>query len=170
MPDLTAERLRKLLHYDPETGIFTRTANRGNTKVGWVAGSLDNRGYRCVTVDGRRYKCHRLAWLYVYGVWPSGVIDHVDHNTDNNRISNLRDTTLSQNMQNMQNRRKNVNNTSGYRGVWWYPPLGKWCSKIGYQGSRKHLGYFDSPDAAYAAYLAAAARLHTHNPLVTSAT
>lgn len=86
---LTVERLRELLDYDPETGVFRWKEPRRKCRVGEVAGSLRKDGYVKIQVDGRFYQAHRLAWLCVYGVWPS-AIDHIDGNRANNAIANLR--------------------------------------------------------------------------------
>ena len=98
--DITADRARELLHYDPETGVFTRRVASGKTHVGDVTGSKNALGYMMVGVDGSRYLAHRLAWLYTYGEWPKQDIDHIDQDKANNRIANLRDVSRSANNQN----------------------------------------------------------------------
>jgi hypothetical protein len=111
---LTQERLKELLFYDPDTGIFTWRVNRGRGPGGCtlggklkgkVAGSLhpDNRIF--IHIDRRMYGAHRLAFLYVYGRWPEPEVDHIDRDMSNNRISNLREATRRQ--QN-GNRRANI--------------------------------------------------------------
>lgn len=78
---ITAERLRELLEYDEDTGVFKRKARTSNRiSIGDIAGSSDAKGYVCIRVGGKTYKAHRLAWLYVYGEWPTGEIDHINHN------------------------------------------------------------------------------------------
>jgi hypothetical protein len=88
---LTAERLRKRLRYDAETGLFTRRVGSGHAHAGDMAGSVHSTGYVRICIDGGRYTAHRLAWLYVHGVWPSGQIDHINRNRSDNRIANLRE-------------------------------------------------------------------------------
>lgn len=167
MPELTAERLRELLHYNPETGLFTqRVVRQGVKAAGIRAGTINARGYVMVSLDNRKYSAHRLAWLYVTGSWPSSELDHRDGVPHNNRFSNLREVTRSQNL---QNRRLSKSNSSGFRGVYWNKRAKQWHSQIRCNKKRIHLGFYDTASEAYAAYLAAAARLHTHNHLVEKA-
>jgi hypothetical protein len=104
---LTQEMLRKVIHYDPATGQFT-WLKIGNTNgfAGKVAGSLDQQGYRRISVYSRFYKAHRLAWLYIHGVWPEPEIDHINRIRDDNRIENLRVADRLLNMRNTARWRK----------------------------------------------------------------
>lgn len=115
---LTQARLKEVLHYDQDTGLFTwkvRTSNR--IRVGEVAGAFSEKlGYILIGIDGTRHYAHRLAWLYVYGQFPEKMIDHEDTDGRNNRISNLRVATRTQNLSNHD---KNSNNTSGIKGISW---------------------------------------------------
>ena len=152
-PELTAEHLRSILHYSPETGIFTRkisTAHR--VKVGDAAGCPRGDGYLQIAVLSRRYLVHRLAWLYVYGVWPEDQLDHVNRVRTDNRISNLREVT---NKQNHQNKSKSSNNTSGHPGVVWHKRASKWQAQIMHNYKLIHLGYFSILEEAIAARKAA---------------
>lgn len=107
MTTLTHARLKELLHYDPETGAFTRRQAVGKLKAGAVFGSLNGHGYLHGWLDGRNlFKCHRLAWFYVHGQMPTAHIDHIDGVRDNNRISNLRLTNYVANGQNQHRRKK----------------------------------------------------------------
>ncbi|MCI0598744.1 MAG: HNH endonuclease [Beijerinckiaceae bacterium] len=153
---ITTERLREVLAYDPDTGVFTWRVARGRQSAGPEAGSLDGRGYRQIRIDGRRYQAHRLAWLYMAGAWPKDEIDHVNMDCADNRFENLREATRSQNQANI---RAQSNNTSGFKGVCWHKRDRRWEAKIMVCGRKKHLGYFDTPKAAHAAYVAAA-KLH----------
>ncbi len=151
--ELTAEYLRSILHYDPDTGIFTwkvRTSNR--VKVGDIAGSQDGQGYLQVRVQSRDYLAHRLAWLYIRGEWPKDQIDHINRNRSDNRIANLREVT---NKQNGQNASKSRSNTSGYPGIYWYKPYSKWRARITHNYKDIHLGYFSILEDAIAARKAA---------------
>ena len=161
---LTQSRLQEILHYDPETGDFTwavRTSTR--IRAGDTAGYLRTDGYRVIKVNGRLYRAHRLAWLYVYGVWPADQMDHRNGVCDDNRLCNLREAT---NAENHQNQAKYDNNRSGFMGVRWHSRALKWASQITFAGRQKHLGLFGTPQAAHAAYLAAKAKFHTFNPTV----
>lgn len=162
---LTAERLRELLAYDPNTGVFTWRLGRGRVKAGYVAGAPNGKGYLLIKIDGKNHKAHRLAWLYMHGEWPSSEIDHKDRVKTNNRIQNLRAVTRSENS---QNKTLPKNNTSKFRGVYWHKRDRRWVAKIAINGKRKHLGHFDTAESASAAYLDAAAQMHTHNPATST--
>jgi hypothetical protein len=155
--DLTAERLRALLSYDPETGVFTRrvgrSGGRGRAKAGQVAGFVRDRskGYICICLDCRPYRAHRLAWLYMTGAWPTAQIDHIDGVRDNNRFANLREAS---NAENGWNGRRHKDSTSGFKGVTRAGTA--WKAQIKVSGLFIYLGRFKTPEAAHAAYVAAA--------------
>lgn len=158
MTSLTAERLRALLCYDPETGHFTRRVRANNlTKVGERAGSINPKGYEMIGVDSRAYQAHRLAWLYVYGEWPPSELDHADNDRSNNAIANLR---LASRKENCFNQGKRRHNTSGYKGVSWHAGIGKWRARIAVENGRRHLGFFASVEDAAKAYELAALKFH----------
>ena len=159
---VTQERLRELFTYDAVTGVFTRrkaVGRHGCHKVSTVAGTRQNHGYIVITVDGRRYMAHRLAWLYQYGEWPTNDIDHINEIKDDNRIVNLREATRAQNMQNV---RLHKHNTSGYKGVSWLSRRGKWRAYIFVNYKQQHIGLFNSADAAREARVNAEKQWHTH--------
>ena len=162
---ITQERLKELLDYNPETGLFTWLVSKGTRREDGIAGSLHPEGYWQIGIDGKLYKAHRLAWLYMTGEWPKDQIDHINGIRDNNRFINLREATQAENH---QNRALNANNVSGYPGVSWHKRDCKWQGHITLDGKQKHLGYFDTPEVAHSAYLAAKAELHTFNPTVRS--
>ena len=158
--DLTAERLRELLHYSAETGVFVWRQFRGrNAKLGDVASNGHPSGYRFITVDGRSYAAHRLAWLHTYGAMPAKYIDHINGVRDDNRLENLRDVTPAVNKQNIKGARKD-SKASGLVGAFWHNRANKWFSNIGVAGKRQHLGMFSTAEDAHAAYIEAKRRLH----------
>ncbi len=152
-PELTAEQLRSILNYDPETGIFTwKVRTSASVKAGDVAGCPGVNGYLRISVQSRLYQAHRLAWLYVYGVWPKDQIDHINRNRSDNRRANLREVTHKQNQ---QNKSKPSSNTSGHPGVYWCRRRSKWRAKIEHNYKQVHLGYFTDIEEALAARKAA---------------
>lgn len=147
---LTADELRAQLSYDPLTGVFTRIKqNSGTKRVGKVAGCVDKEGYHGIRMFSVNYRAHRLAWLYVYGEWPSGRIDHKNRVRNDNRISNLRLATPSQNG---FNQAAKPNTASGLKGVTWVKGRERWKAMAGVGGGYKFLGYFRTPEAAHQAY------------------
>jgi hypothetical protein len=156
-PRITRARLRELLRYDPTTGEF-RWRKRVNRSIhpGDVAGTPCHDRYRKITIEGRTYRAHHLAWLYMTGRWCSRVIDHRDGDPSNNRWNNLRRATVSQSN---ANRRIQRNNKCGFKGVA-REGSGRWRAYIQKNGRKHPLGSFATPEAAHAAYVAAARRLH----------
>lgn len=152
---ITPDRLREVLNYDPETGVFTRRVNstRGSAKAGDVAGHVEATGYRCLWVLGTKYLEHRLAWLYMTGSWPLDQIDHIDRDRQNNRFCNLRESTNQQNQFNVSRVSK-----TGFCGV--SRNKKRWKAEIIKDGIKKHLGTFDTPELAHEAYLLAKAKIH----------
>ena len=153
--NLTQERLKELLHYDPETGIFTRIKPQNNRyAVGCVAGSPHKTlGYIQVWVDRKSYYGHRLAWLYMTGSWPDKLIDHRDCDPANNKWCNLRQANSGQNV---SNSKLPKNNTSGYKGVTWSEHAKRWHAAITVNEKSIYLGYFLDPKEAHNAYCEAA--------------
>jgi HNH endonuclease len=155
-PRITRARLRELLDYNDETGEFRwRKRVSKPVRVGDVAGALEINGYWKISIHGRQYRAHHLAWFYMTGKWRSGFIDHRDGNRSNNRWDNLRRATPSQNC---ANRRLPRNNRCGFKGVT-RTKSGRWCASIHKQGRRYHLGIFSTPQEAHAAYVTAARKL-----------
>lgn len=157
----TQERLRELLEYDPETGEFRwRVPGRSDrAKVGDVAGYLGSHGYIVICADGREFLGHKLAWVWVYGVWATADLDHINRVRTDNRIANLRLVTPSENTFNAGLR---SDNTSGYRGISWDSSRRKWCAYIAVNGKLLHLGRFASIDDAIAARQAAEVKFFGH--------
>lgn len=149
---LTYTRLKELLHYDPSTGHFKwRVQRRGAVKPGDTAGRLEGKGYIQIGIDGTRYQAHRLAWFYTFNVMPSGVIDHINGIRTDNRISNLRDVSFSENLQNFRNPRKGT--ASGLLGV--SKKGERWVATICRNLKVYRLGTYNTAEEAHQAYLAA---------------
>jgi hypothetical protein len=146
MSSLTQARLKELLHYDPDTGIFTWIKkSKKSIPIGSIAGAKHNQGYRALCIDYKRYLAHRIAWLYVFGEMPLGFIDHINRNRSDNRISNLRVVNRSENQ---QNRKIGANNTSGVSGVYWHEQRKKWHARIFICGTGRSLGLFQTIEEA----------------------
>lgn len=155
--NLTAQQLRKLLSYDPLTGVFTRRVSTShNARAGDIAGSAHPKGYSCISVLGKPFLAHRLAWLYVYDEWPSENIDHRNGDRTDNRIDNLRQLTVMANAENT--RQPHRDNKSGYLGV--VKRRSKWLAVIQANGKYTRIGLFDTPELAHEAYLAEKRKNH----------
>lgn len=158
---ITLDRLKEMLSYDHETGVFTWIVKpRRSVKLGSIAGS-ENKGYNRIRLDKRGYPAHRLAWLYYYGEWPKNGIDHIDGNRSNNKILNLRDIPHRNNIENIM--RAHKNKKSGL-------PLGvtfnsrvstnKYRAGIETNGKQISLGAYPTPEEAHQAYVKAKRMLH----------
>lgn len=155
-PRLTAERLREVLRYDPATGGFfwkLRLSSRVHVgdPAGWRSGE-----YLCITVDGVKYKAHRLAWLYMTGRMPENDIDHANLIKSDNRFDNLREATRQQNIWNQP---RPANNTSGYKGVCYIKAYGHYRAAIKVDGKPRYLGNYPDAKSAHEAYCRAAREL-----------
>ena len=146
---ITQKRLKEVLDYDAEKGVFRWKISTRKIKVGKVAGTNKGNGYIGIQIDGKIYQAHRLAWLYVYGYFPKKDTDHINMIKSDNRINNLRE---SERWQNMGNIKKFSNNKSGYKGVCFYKRDGNWKAQIRANGVLKHLGYFPTKELAADAY------------------
>lgn len=175
MISLTQKYLKECLSYNKETGIFTRikrplyhfdclnNCNKFNKKMsGKIVGTNNGDGYLTVMINGKNYRLHRLAWLYVYGVFPEQV-DHINGVRHDNRINNLRDATNKQNMQNQKKARKD--NNCGLIGVSFNKRVGKFYSRIKKDGVTYFLGSFDTKEDANKRYLEKKREIHEFNTL-----
>lgn len=171
---LSADAVRKLLDYNPETGEFhwkartpemfdgsshssSHNCSKWNARyAGELAGSQRSDGYIQIQINGGRVMAHRLAWLLMIDEWPDHEIDHIDGEPSNNRFSNLRAATRSENG---RNTRRRADSRSGVKGVR-HRSRNCWSSEICINGERIYLGYFDNIDEARKAYAAAARELH----------
>ena len=166
------ELLRKLLNYDPDTGVLTWKARplsmfstdsqgkRWNSRyAGKLAFTANADGYKLGKVFGASFRAHRVAWAIHHGEWPSGEIDHINRVKSDNRIANLRDVTKSENMRNTQLQK---NNTSGHVGVCWCAQSRKWLASIRANSKQVHIGLFDNKADAINARMAASLSFGYH--------
>lgn len=152
------EELRRLFHFDPLTGgIVTATKRKKGHPAGVrVDGNLSSKGRRRVKIHNVCYEAHRVAWALHYGWWPQTFLDHANGDPTDNRIANIREASP---LQNRANSKKQMRNTSGYKGVVWNKARKKWQAEIGARGKLKYLGLFPTAEGAHAAYTRAAVKL-----------
>lgn len=160
-PHPSQEIVKSLLHYDPETGVFTWLLRDGsdwrtrswNTKwAGKVAGGITQFGYWRIPIRGEAHQAHRLAWVYVNGSIPDGYcLDHINRDGIDNRINNLR---LATPQQNSANQRQNRNSKAPFKGITFQD--GGWAARIKIRDKSFYLGTYKTPEEAHAAYVDAA--------------
>jgi len=157
--------IEKYISYDSKTGEFTRIRTKSiyhEYLIGTNPCKLKSNGYLEITSNNVIFKAHALAWYFVHGEYPKGKyqIDHIDHDKQNNAISNLRKVTASQNQ---RNRKLNKNNTSGFTGVVFHKPSDKWFSFIRLKpGTKKFLGSYENIEDAILARKEANVRYGFH--------
>ncbi len=140
MKMISQKRLKKTIHYNPETGLFTRIIrSKYKNNTGLVKTGVSSQGYLRLTVEGKRHYAHRLAFLYMNGSMPKEQVDHIDHDRTNNSWSNLRSVSPAENNKNMSIR---SDNSSGVHGVDWKERDNRWRARIYVDGKESHLGYF----------------------------
>jgi hypothetical protein len=158
MKPMTCDQLRERLDYDSESGVFTwRVSKNPGIKPGDTASRVNVYGYCRIELDGYDYAAHRLAWLYVHGVWPDGQLDHINGNRSDNRLCNLREATASGNACNRKRRR---DNTTGAKGVCWDKEARRFRVIVSVGGKRRHVGRFHGLAEASSAYDAAVLQMH----------
>lgn len=159
--NLSAERLRELFHYDPETGAFTwKVCPSLRVAAGSIAGCLQPTGYIRIKIDGQKVMAHRAAWCYMTGEWPT-EIDHRNADRSDNRFSNLRECTRALNSQNR--RKASAGSKSGLLGVVESinrSGTARWVARIRVGGKTKYLGSFSSAQLAHDAYVSAKRAIH----------
>lgn len=150
---LTQAYVHELYDYNPETGhLLSKQYSR---PVGQAIGK-----YLRVEIKGKRYKNHRIIWLWVHGEWPKSYLDHINGDGRDNRLCNLREATPKQNAENTKGRVP----VSGFKGVVPTPNGKRYKAQITHNMATIYLGTFDDPEKAHFAYQHAAQKLHTHNP------
>ncbi len=156
---ITLERLKELVKYNPRTGVFTLISKplRSKAKLGVIQGYAKESGHLRVCLEGKEYYLARLAYFYMTGEW-GNIIDHRDGNPQNNKWSNLRNTTKLGNVQNQV--KAHHHNKSGLLGAHFRKERNKYESAITHNGKRRRLGYFDTAEEAHTAYVAAKRELH----------
>jgi hypothetical protein len=155
---LNTDRIRELLHYDPDTGEFRWRNKTGRQAAGSVAGGImSSTGYRRIRLDKKDYLASRLAWAYMTGEFPEHLIDHINRDQTDDRWANLRAADKSQNAANCK---VYSNSTSGFKGVHWLKKDRRWLAHLAVRGKRIRVGLFDSAEEAHRAYLAAAEQHH----------
>lgn len=150
MDNITVDYLKKILSYNPDTGVFTwiKRTTRADL-LGKQAGNVHSSGYVRIAIHNKKIFAHRLAWLYMMGVWPTNHIDHIDGNRTNNIFKNLRDVTRSENLHNVYKAKKN--NKTNLLGV--SAHQGKWRMQIMFNGVKTRVSGFDTPEQAHKAYM-----------------
>ena len=160
---ITHHRLKELLSYDPDTGLFKRSISTGrhgcHKKGAFVGCHCKHHGYIFIRLDGVLYRAHRLVWLYVHGEFPIADIDHINGIRHDNRLCNLRDVTRSENLQNTLK----AKGESGLRGAYTHKN-GRWRSSISVDGVEKKLGWFATAEEAHQVYTQAKNTLHPYRP------
>ena len=146
----TQDELKEVLDYNYETGVFQWVKKRRGVVTGKNLGTDNGFGYLRITVLGRSYYAHRLAWFYTSGEW-ADTVDHINGNRSDNRIVNLRNCSVSENNQNRTKTQKN--SVSQTLGVGWHKKAKKWQAHVCIYKERKYLGLFENVNDAHKAYL-----------------
>lgn len=158
MRSVSFEQVSAKYRYNPITGGIYRKTTWRKFRAGMAAESKGRtRGYKTVSFQNMGLPAHRVAWLLMTGKWPEHEVDHINLVKDDNRWSNLREATRSQNN---ANKSMQTNCKSGFKGVVWATHAKKWRASICIKRKQKNLGYYDTREAANAAYMAAAREIY----------
>lgn len=155
---VTYEYVAQVLNYDKETGVFTWKKTTGRRAKSGKRAGCRTTGYEFIGINKKLYLAHRLAWLLTYGNWPKDFIDHINGNSLDNRISNLRDVPCSLNLQNQRHAQRR--SKSGLLGVSFHKARQLWRAQIAVNFKTIHIGYFNTPEAAHEAYMAKKREVH----------
>ena len=155
MDKISVNQLRSRVVYNPESGNFTwlhfkecRPCWNSRFEGKMALNAPHSNGYLFGAINNQKIFSHRAAWALVYGVWPDGEIDHINHDKKDNRISNLRLVNRSANARNLSKAR---NNKSGMTGVFKHAQTGIWQAQIRVNSKSIHLGSFNEIEDAIAA-------------------
>lgn len=154
----TQKRLKEVLSYDPESGLFRWNVRRSGVRFQSVAGSKQKLGYIYINLDGAKYGAHRLAVLYMTGKFPDEDVDHINCDRADNRWCNLRAVTRRVNNQNRRVLRRD--NATGFQGVSQTSDGLKWRARVMVDGKEVHVGRFMTKEQASEAYVIAKRKLH----------
>ena len=170
--------LKDCFEYNESTGVFIwkkrPLSHFKNTKgmnifnaiySGTIAGTIDNHGYARVQLNGKKIRLHQIAWIFVYGLEPLSELDHINNDRLENRITNIRLASSSENQQN-QIKAKSNNTYSKKLGVHWHSRDKKFSSKITINGETHYLGYFKTEEDASSAYLKAKHQFHPFSKII----
>lgn len=149
---MNSEVLVNYFTYDDDTGLLRWKRNKGNYIAGDEAGTVMKSGHIRVGVNGDYKLAHRVAWLLYYGAPPTGVVDHIDGDPSNNKITNLRDITQRENSRNQKHHRDGA--TSGISNS-----SGKWRAYTTIKKKQIFLGYHPTKEAALEARIIGEKRL-----------
>lgn len=158
---LSQERLKQVLSYDPDTGIFFRKTKHRRWKDKPCGSTTKGRVY--IQVDKKLYLAHRLAFLYMTGEWPKHQVDHINVQQEDNRWNNLRDVLQRVNLENKI--RAKAGTATGLLGVQINNKCNSYMARISAKGKVYYLGSYDTPEKAYAVYVEAKRKLHEGNTL-----
>lgn len=146
---ITQEILQE--YFDYQDGELVRIkATRGQSigkKAGWIT-TCNGVQYKKMSFSHKTLYVHRMIYLWHYGKIVK-YIDHINGNSLDNRIENLREATQSQNCANQALKK---NNTSGYKGVRFRKDTNRWTANVMLNGKNISFGCFDNPKDAYEAY------------------
>lgn len=157
------EYLHSILDYNPKTGIFKwkyrsdMLKNWNSAWAGEIAGLKNDNGYWRLCINYKKYKAHRIAYVYMHGdiLTPDMEIDHKNMIRTDNRIENLRMATKGNNTANMKSRSRYLGLPKGVQ-----KNKSKFCARLEHKGIRYYLGNYDTPELAHAAYIQAAQKHH----------
>lgn len=142
---ITQERLKELLEYHPDSGDFVRKIGRKGVAAGSIAGTTNSYfGYIAIYIDGKSYKAHRLAFLYMEGRIPTEEVDHINGDRTDNSWDNLKEVSRKENAHNCAMRK---DNTSGIVGIGFHTKRNQWRARIGLE----HIGWFSTKEEAIVA-------------------